>query len=144
MAKLFLISLDRILTPQYFYLMKNIFSPINRQDYLKGFSNGQNPYLKVEESQTDAYIFGFNQGRLDYERMNGKIIHGIPKLIVTNKVLEDFLLAGMLGISINDNDYTAFQIDVISKWYQSGIEKYNPRQSSYLLGILEENGIDII
>ena len=144
MAKLFLISLDRILTPQYFYLMKNIFSPINRQDYLKGFSNGQNPYLKVEENQTEAYIFGFNQGRLDYERMNGKIIHGIPKLIVTNKVLEDFLLAGMLGISINDNDYTAFQIDVISKWYQSGIEKYNPRQSSYLLAILEENGIDII
>jgi hypothetical protein len=124
--------------------MKNIFSPVNRQDYLKGFSNGQNPYLKVEESQTEAYIFGFNQGRLDYERMNGKIIHGIPKLIVTNKVLEDFLLAGMLGISINDNDYTAFQIDVISKWYQSGIEKYNPRQSSYLLAILEENGIDII
>ena len=124
--------------------MKNIFSPINRQDYLKGFSNGQHPYLKVEESQTDAYIFGFNQGRLDYERMNGKIIHGIPKLIVTNKVLEDFLLAGMLGISINDDDYTAFQIDVIAKWYQSGIEKYNPSQSSYLLGILEENGIDII
>ncbi len=124
--------------------MKNIFSPINRQDYLKGFSNGQNPYLKVEESQTEAYIFGFNQGRLDYERMNGKIIHGIPKLIVTNKVLEDFLLAGMLGISINDDDYTAFQIDVIAKWYQSGIEKYNPSQSSYLLGILEENGIDII
>ena len=124
--------------------MKNIFSPINRQDYLKGFSNGQNPYLKVEESQTEAYIFGFNQGRLDYERMNGKIIHGIPKLIVTNKVLEDFLLAGMLGISINDDDYTAFQIDVISKWYQSGIEKYNPSQSSYILGILEENGIDII
>ena len=124
--------------------MKNIFSPINRQDYLKGFSNGQNPYLKEEENQSEAYIFGFNQGRLDYERMNGKIIHGIPKLIVTNKVLEDFLLAGMLGISINDNDYTAFQIDVISKWYQSGIEKYNPRQSSYLLAILEENGIDII
>ena len=124
--------------------MKNIFSPVNREDYLKGFSNGQNPYLKVEESQTEAYIFGFNQGRLDYERMNGKIIHGIPKLIVTNKVLEDFLLAGMLGISINDDDYTAFQIDVIAKWYQSGIEKYNPSQSSYLLGILEENGIDII
>lgn len=124
--------------------MKNIFSPVYRQDYLQGFSNGLNPYLKIEENQTEAYIFGFNQGRLDYERMNGKIIYGIPKLIVTNKVLEDFLLAGMLGISINDDDYTAFQIDVISKWYQSGIEKYNPNQSSYLLGILEENGIDII
>ena len=124
--------------------MKNIFSSVYRQDYLLGFTNGLNPYLSVEENQTEAYVFGFNQGRLEYERMNGKIIYGIPKLIVTNKVLEDFLLAGMLGISINDNGYTAYQIDVISKWYQSGIEKYNPNQSSYLLAILEENGIDII
>lgn len=124
--------------------MNNIFNPVYRQDYLKGYSNGQNPNLKIEENQNEAYIYGFNQGRTDYERMNGKVIHGIPKLIVTNKVLEDFLLAGMLGISINDDDYTAFQIDVISKWYQSGIEKYNPNQSSYLLAILEENGIEII
>lgn len=124
--------------------MNKIFNPIYRQDYLKGYSNGLNPYLKVPENQTEAYVYGFEQGRLDYERMNGKVAYGIPKLIVTTKVLEDFLLAGMLGISINDDDYTAFQIDVISKWYQSGIEKYNPGQSSYLLGILEENGIEII
>ena len=124
--------------------MKNIFSPVYRQDYLKGFSNGLNPYLNIDKNQNDAYIFGFEQGRLEYEKMNGKIAHGIPKLIVTNKVLEDFLLAGMLGISINDDNYTAFQIDVISKWYQSGIEKYNPSQSDYLLEILECNGIEII
>jgi hypothetical protein len=124
--------------------MKNIFSPVYRQDYLQGFSNGLNPYLNIDKNQNDAYVFGFEQGRLDYEKMNGKIAHGIPKLIVTNKVLEDFLLAGMLGISINDDDYTAFQIDVISKWYQSGIEKYNPSQSDYLLEILEYNGIEII
>lgn len=124
--------------------MNKIFNPIYRQDYLKGYSNGLNPYLKVPKNQTEAYVYGFEQGRLDYERMNGKVAYGIPKLIVTTKVLEDFLLAGMLGISINDDDYTAFQIDVISKWYQSGIEKYNPGQSSYLLGILEENGIEII
>lgn len=126
------------------YHMNNIFHPVYRQDYLKGYANGQNPYLKLIQNQNEAYIYGFNQGRQDYERMNGKVIHGIPKLIVTNKVLEDFLLAGMLGISINDDDYTAFQIDVISKWYQSGIEKYNPIQSSYLLGILEDNGIEIL
>lgn len=125
-------------------IMNNIFNPIYRQDYLDGYSNGQNPYLEIKENQKEAYAYGFNQGRLDYERMNGKVIHGIPKLIVTNKVLEDFLLAGMLGISINDDDYTAFQIDVIAKWYQSGIEKYNPSQSSYLLGILEDNGIEIV
>lgn len=124
--------------------MNNIFNPIYRQDYLQGYSNGLNPYINLLENQNEAYVYGFNQGRLEYERMNGKIIHGIPKLIVTNKVLEDFLLAGMLGISISDDGYNAFQIDVISKWYQSGIEKYNPTQSSYILGILEENGIEII
>jgi len=124
--------------------MNNIFNPVYRKEYLKGYSNGQNPYLDMQENQKEAYVDGFKQGRQDYERMNGKIIHGIPKLIVTNKVLEDFLLAGMLGISISDDGYTAFQIDVISKWYQSGIEKYNPGQSSYLLSILEKNGIEII
>lgn len=124
--------------------MNNIFNPVYRQDYLQGYSNGLNPYLAINKKQNEAFVYGFNQGRQDYERMNGKVVHGIPKLIVTNKVLEDFLLAGMLGISINDDGYTAFQIDVISKWYQSGIEKYNPNQSSYLLAILEENGIDII
>jgi hypothetical protein len=124
--------------------MNNIFNPIYREDYLKGYSNGLNPYLEMIDDQSEAYVFGFNQGRIEYERMNGKIIHGIPKLIVTNKVLEDFLLAGMLGISINEDGYTAFQIDVISKWYQSGIEKYNPIQSNYLLGILEDNGIEIL
>lgn len=124
--------------------MNNIFNPIYREDYLKGYSNGLNPYLEMVDDQSEAYVFGFNQGRIEYERMNGKIIHGIPKLIVTNKVLEDFLLAGMLGISINEDGYTAFQIDVISKWYQSGIEKYNPVQSNYLLGILEDNGIEIL
>jgi hypothetical protein len=124
--------------------MSNIFNPIYRQDYLQGYTNGLNPYLNIADNQNEVHIYGFNQGRTEYEKMNGKIIHGIPKLIVTNKVLEDFLLAGMLGISVNDDDYTAFQIDVISKWYQSGIEKYNPVQSSYLLGILEKNEIDII
>jgi hypothetical protein len=124
--------------------MNNIFNPVYRQDYLQGYSNGLNPYLAINNDQNEAFVYGFNQGRQEYERMNGKVVHGIPKLIVTNKVLEDFLLAGMLGISINDDDYNAFQIDVISKWYQSGIEKYNPSQSSYLLGILEDKGIEII
>lgn len=124
--------------------MSNIYNPVYRQDYFKGYATGLNPYLKALENKNNAYLVGFDQGRLEYERMNGKIIHGIPKLIVTNKVLEDFLLAGMLGISINDDGYTAYQIDVISKWYQSGIEKYNPEQSSYLIGILEDRGIEII
>jgi len=124
--------------------MKNIFNPVYRQDYLEGYANGLNPYINMTTDQNEAFAFGFEQGRIEYERLNGKIAYGIPQLIVTNKVLEDFLLAGMLGMDIDADDYTAFQIDVIQKWYQSGVEKYNPNQSSYLLGILEDNGIDII
>lgn len=123
--------------------MKNIFNPIYRQDYLDGYLSGSNPYIKELKHQNEAYNFGFSQARLDYESMNGKISYGIPQLIVTNKVLEDFLLAGMLGMSINSDGYTSYQIDVILKWYQSGVEKYDANQSIYLLAVLEQNGIEI-
>lgn len=125
--------------------MKDIFNPIYRQDYLEGYAIGQNPYAKLSRKESnEAYKDGFQQGRLNYESMNGSVQYGIPQLIVTNKVLEDFLLAGMLGMSISDEGYTPFQIDVIEKWYQSGIEKYDANQSIYLLAILEQNGIEII
>ncbi len=125
--------------------MKDIFNPIYRQDYLEGYAIGQNPYAKLNDKESnEAYKDGFHQGRLNYESMNGAIEYGIPQLIVTNKVLEDFLLAGMLGMSISDEGYTPFQIDVIEKWYQSGIEKYDANQSIYLLAILEHNGIEVI
>jgi hypothetical protein len=123
--------------------MKNIFNPVYRQEYLKGYSSGLNPYLTIDDTRNEVYAFGFSQGREEYEKMNGKIIYGIPQLIVTNKVLEDFLLAGMLGMNINADGYNAFQLDVILKWYQSGVEKYNPVQSEYLQEILEENGIEL-
>ncbi|RVT77721.1 hypothetical protein EOD40_07950 [Flavobacterium sufflavum] len=125
--------------------MKNIFNPIYRQDYLKGYSNGQNPYSKVKNntSNNTAFNDGFNAGRLDYESINGNILNGIPKRIITEKILEEFLMAGLLGINIDTEGYTHFQISVLVKWYQSGIEKYDPIQNNYLLDILEENGIEI-
>jgi hypothetical protein len=125
--------------------MKDIFNPIYRQDYLEGYSVGLDPYSKlITIDNNEAYNDGFHQGRLNYESMNGNVQFGIPQLIVTNKVLEDFLLAGMLGMSINAEGYTPIQIDVIEKWYQSGVEKYDANQSIYLLAILEQNGIEII
>ncbi len=124
--------------------MENIFNPVYRQVYLDGYTNGLNPYFKLDETHTnEAFNNGFQQGRLDYESMNGSLVYGIPQLIVTNKVLEDFLLAGMLGMNINSDGYTPFQIDIIEKWYESGIEKYDPNESIYLLAILEQNGIEI-
>ena len=123
---------------------KNIFSPAYRQDYFRGYSNGLNPFLKANSKKnTEAFKSGFNSGRMDYEEMNGFTIKGIPLRIVTTKVLEDFLLAGLLGLSIDTIGYNSYQLQVISKWYQSGIEKYDPNQSMYLYEILEENGIQM-
>lgn len=124
---------------------KNIFSTTYRQDYFQGYSNGFNPFLEINSKKSSvAYISGFNSGRMDYEEMNGRIKEGIPEHVVTIKVLEDFLLAGLLGLSIEDtNMYTLFQINIISKWYQSGVEKYDPSQSVYLSSILEESGIQM-
>ncbi len=122
---------------------KNIYSPIFRKDYLVGYSNGLNPFIQVNPKSSKALLYGFNSGRMDYENMNGFIVDGIPELIVTIKVLEDFLLAGILGLSIETEGYTMFQLNVISKWYQSGVEKYDPNESICLFDILEQNGISM-
>lgn len=122
---------------------KNIFSSSYRQDYFDGYSNGQNPFLLIDNQKSSvAYISGFNSGRMDYEEMNGQVSKGIPKQIVTIKILEEFLLSGLLGLNIEEiDDYTSYQLNIISKWYQSGIEKYDPNQSTYLFEVLENIGI---
>lgn len=124
---------------------KKIFSTSYRQDYYLGYSDGMNPFLQNTSNKNSvAFISGFNSGRMDYEEMNGQIAKGIPQRIVTIKVLEEFLLAGLLGLSLEDtNYYTNFQLNVISKWYQSGVEKYDPTHSDYLFDLLEEIGIEI-
>jgi len=122
--------------------MENIFNPVYRKDYLAGYSIGLNPFLKNNLYQNnDAFSSGFNSGRSDYERMNGNLTNGIPDKIVTNAVLEDFLLAGLLGMRIDASGYTSYQMHIIEKWYQSGIEQYDPNENIYLLALLEKNGI---
>ena len=123
---------------------KNIFTPTYRQDYFEGYTLGLNPHKNsVCIDKSEAFYSGFNSGRLDYESRNGSISNGIPIRIVTSKVLEEFLLAGLLGLSIDTDGYTLFQLNVIVKWYQSGTEKYDPNQTNYLKSILEKEGIEI-
>jgi len=124
--------------------MKNIFNPVFRQDYLNGYSAGLNPYLQAScKKNNEAFNFGFHSGRQDYENMNGRIIDGIPERIVTKKILEDFLLAGLLGLNVDTDGYTTNQLNVLAKWYQSGTEKYDPNESIYLSNVLEEQGIQL-
>ena len=121
--------------------MENIFNPVYRHDYMAGYSNGLNPNLRLITEKNDAFNSGFIYGRMEYERMNGFILDGIPQLTLTIKILEEFLLAGMLGMDIDASDYTPFQMQIIEKWYESGIEKYDPNQNIYLMAILERNSI---
>jgi hypothetical protein len=122
--------------------MKKIYNAAYRQDYLKGYAIGSNPFLEFNYAMKNkAFITGFNSGRSEYERMNGFMSNGIPERIVTDKVLEDFLIAGLLGLPIDDEGYTSHQVAMIVEWYQSGIEKYDPNQSIILFELLEENGI---
>ncbi|MGV9002800.1 hypothetical protein [Flavobacterium sp.] len=124
--------------------MQDIFNPVYRKDYFKGFSEGLNPTLTLKETYSEAFLEGFQIGREEYENLNGKINISIPKLIVTTKVLEDFLLAGMLGMNIDETGYTPYQIEVIQKWYQSGVEKYDVYSNRGLLSILEQKGIELL
>ncbi|HEX9152553.1 MAG TPA: hypothetical protein VF842_10750 [Flavobacterium sp.] len=122
--------------------MKKIFSSAYRQDYVEGYSIGLNPFQHFKSAKnSDAFTAGFDSGRSDYERMNGSISDGIPQRIVTDKILEDFLIAGLLGLPIDADGYNSHQINMIEKWYQSGIEKYDPNQSISLFELLEKNGI---
>lgn len=124
--------------------MKNIYSTAYKQDYLNGYSVGLNPFMELNLGKNNqAFISGFNSGRSDYERMNGYVVNGIPQRIVTNKVLEDFLLSGLVGLSVDTDGYTLGQISIIEEWYQSGVEQYDPSESNYLFKILEKNGISI-
>ena len=124
----------------------NIFNSSFCQDYFDGYSNGQNPFLLIDSEKSNvAYISGFNSGRMDYEEINGQIAKGIPQRIVTVKILEEFLLAGLLGLSLEDLDnYTSYQLNIIFKWYQSGVEKYDPSTSNYLFEILDTIGINMV
>ena len=124
--------------------MENIFNPIYRRDYLAGYSSAFNPHLEYNQDLfSEAYNSGFNLGRLEYENMNGHITDGIPLRILTRKTLEEFMLAGILGMRVDFQGFNSYQIEIINRWYQSGIEKYEPDFGFYLQDVLEENGIEI-
>lgn len=126
--------------------MDNIFNSVYRQDYNLGYTTGLNPFsnIKNDVQINEAFSNGYDRGRSEYENLNGLISNGIPEKIITNKVLEEFMLAGMLGIKIEAEGFNSLQFSIIEKWFQSGIEKYDCNESIYLLAFLEKNGISTL
>ncbi|MFC6875823.1 hypothetical protein ACFQZF_06465 [Flavobacterium myungsuense] len=125
--------------------MDDIYNQVYRKDYFEGYENGLNPFVQLLSCKQKSLAFtsGFTNGRTEYENINGLVINGIPERIVTDKILEEFLLAGILGMKIDAEGYTDTQLQAIQKWYESGIEKYDPNQNIYLLALLEKNGITL-
>ncbi|MEY2692246.1 MAG: hypothetical protein RIT03_636 [Bacteroidota bacterium] len=125
--------------------MENFYNPVYREEYMQGFELGLNPTLEnhTVDQSNKAFHSGFQYGREEYERLNGKISLGIPKHILTDKILEEFMLAGMLGMEIEYNQYNAHQLHIIEQWYKSGIEKYDANETIYLMALLESLDIAV-
>ena len=125
--------------------MEDFYNPVYRDEYLQGFAVGLNPVVDnpLVDQSNKAFNSGFQYGREEYERLNGKIALGIPKHILTDKILEEFMLAGMLGMAIEYNHYNPHQLQIIEQWYKSVIEKYDPNETIYLLALLESEGIEV-
>lgn len=114
---------------------------VKARQYQQGYRKGHNPFILLGKKHSAAYILGFNEGRQDYEALNGFLNHGIPLRIVTFTTLENFQLAGMLGLPVDTEGYTESQINVLAEWYKAGTEQYDPNPSLALSELLEENGI---
>jgi hypothetical protein len=124
--------------------MKNLFSPPHRRDYSNGYEQGFDPSAFCSAHDcSEAFLSGFQSGRLDYERLNGRISDGIPMRIITHATLEEFYLAGMLGLEIGAEGFTPRQVDTVSEWYRRGLERYQPQHMEYLTEVLESSGIDL-
>jgi hypothetical protein len=125
--------------------MKQAYNSIYVKEYYEGYSLGIDPFSATNSVQnSEAIVAGFQSGRSEYERMNGFLSAGIPNRILNDKVLEDYLLAGMLGMSIDTLGYTPYQINTIVVWYLSGVEKYEPLQFEPLFGLIEDLEIELI
>ena len=125
--------------------MKQTYNATYVKEYYEGYSMGVNPFSTSDFIEySEAIVAGFQSGRSEYERMNGFVSGGIPNRILTDKILEDYLLAGMLGMSIDTFGYTPYQINAIVLWYQSGVEKYEPFQFESLFEVLEDLEVELI
>ena len=117
---------------------------------MNGYIFGQNPIFLDFEDLTnvapqynnEAFLAGFKSGRKKYERINGRLEDGIPNKILTDKVLEDFLIAGELGMPMDAIGYNSLQISYITKYYRNGCQYYNSDNDICLYSMLCEFGIE--
>ena len=130
--------------------MEHLFDSTYRKKYIQGYTFGLLPvFTDCEEMlkfaphfNNEAFILGFDEGRFEYEKLNGKVAEGVPAQIITEGVLAGYFLEGKLGMPISTEGYTHNQITLIREYYQSGYSYYQPNFDSSLQNMLVESGIE--
>jgi hypothetical protein len=131
--------------------MEDLRDPLYRKLYLDGYVFGQNPaFLDCEDIAKSAprynnraFLNGFQTGRKDYEKLNGKLNDGVPRKILTTKILGRFTQSGQLGMPLEAVGYNSHQLKYIKEYYAKGRSNYVPENDFNLYLLLSENGIKI-
>lgn len=130
--------------------MEDIFNSKYRKKYIQGYTFGLFPVFADCEDMlrvaphynNEAFISGFQEGRFEYEKLNGKIADGIPENIITEKILADFFLEGKLGLPLAISGFTPHQETLIRQYHQSGYTYYEPDFDISLYILLVANGVE--
>ena len=130
--------------------MENTFNFKFKKKYLQGYTFGLHPVFYDCEDMlsvaphfnTEAFIAGFHDGRLAYEKLNGNVANGIPHQIITEKLLDGFLMEGKMGMSLVTDGFTSHQITFIRKYYLKGCSQYESDFDISLYSLLAINDID--
>ncbi|HEX8270635.1 MAG TPA: hypothetical protein VF581_12145 [Flavobacterium sp.] len=129
--------------------MENLSNPKYHKQYLQGYAFGNNPAFAefedinncTREFKSEAFKSGFASGRSEYERINGPLSHGIPHQILSQKILQEFLMLGRLGMPLEASEYSEHQQKVIQQYYGSGRTFYNCDGDISLYLLLADSGI---
>ncbi|HEX9980959.1 MAG TPA: hypothetical protein VGB50_10400 [Flavobacterium sp.] len=131
--------------------MENTYSSEYMQAFIQAYEFGLNPaFIDVEDmlsvapfTNTAGHISGFMEGRKQYELLNGPVYNGIPRNILTEKILEQYMIDGIIGLSFDELGYTRHQLQHISRYYEAGKSKRNYKYSFILEHSLNQMGIAI-
>jgi hypothetical protein len=116
-----------------------------QNDYEKGFVIGQDPTQKRMDYIEDnaALLKGFDNGRIQYIKLNGPLASGIPAKIVTKALLEEYKLHGAIGMRVCVKGYTKLQAMHLCRSYSKGRNDNDPANDIALCMLLKSAGIAI-
>ena len=123
--------------------------PVFKKQYLRGYVFGMNPIFHdcenprriVPPIHDDAFLLGFDEGRLCYEKLNGPLCNGIPERVITDKLVREMYIDGNLGYPIDLLGFSTPQQRVLLEAYNDGAANMDPMHKILLQDLLVSLGI---